>query len=107
MHFCAAHEMRLLVLVFLMGTAVYACGSPTTDTHANIDEAKSEALQQGSIVRGALERSYLIYVPSGALAAGRPLPLVMVFHGAFGTAEAIAAQSRFHCIAKRDGFLVV
>lgn len=52
-------------------------------------------------------RSFRVFVPSGA-EAGRPLPVVLVFHGGGGSAEQIQTDSaRMDAIAEREGFLTV
>ena len=53
-----------------------------------------------------LRRSYLVHVPPQA-AAGRPLPVVVNFHGAGSTAEVIKAYTRMDRAADRDGYLAV
>jgi polyhydroxybutyrate depolymerase len=97
--------LRRWVYVIVTAAALHACGIPG-GTHANF-EAERALLRAGDIIHGDVARSYLIYVPPGARAAGRPLPLVMVFHEAFSTAKSIAAQSKFHHLAKRENFIVV
>lgn len=55
---------------------------------------------------GGLERSYLLHLPA-PLPAGRPLPLVLVFHGGGGRARGIAEHTGFSRLADREGFAVV
>jgi polyhydroxybutyrate depolymerase len=101
----AARGLRRGLLVAMIVAGLYACGSPG-GSHANF-EAERAVLKGGAIIHGDHARSYLVFTPPGAREASRPLPLVMVFHGAFSTANSIAAQSRFHRIAMREGFIVV
>jgi len=101
----AARGLRRWLCVAVMAAALSDCGTPG-GSHADF-ETERAVLTAGAIVHGDHARSYLVYAPPGARKADHPLPLVMVFHGAFSTAKSIAAQSRFHHLAKRDGFIVV
>lgn len=49
-------------------------------------------------------RSYLVHAPAGR--EGR-LPLVLVFHGGFGTADGAERASGFSELSDREGFIVV
>ena len=51
-------------------------------------------------------RTYLVHVPSG-YAPEAPLPLVVVIHGAFDTAEGMERVSGFSRLADREGFIVL
>lgn len=51
-------------------------------------------------------RTYLIHVPPG-YTPDIPLPLVVVIHGAFGTAEGMERISGFSRLADREGFIVL
>jgi polyhydroxybutyrate depolymerase len=53
-----------------------------------------------------LRRSYLVHVPPQA-AQGRPLPLVLNFHGAGSNAEVLKAYTRMDRAADRDGYIAV
>ena len=55
---------------------------------------------------GGLERSYLVHLPAPR-PAGRPLPLVLVFHGAGGRPRGIAEHTGFSRVADREGFIAV
>lgn len=63
---------------------------------------------QGSvdIKLNGFRRSYLVHVPSG-YSPGTPLPLVVVLHGAFDTAEGMAEVSGFSQLAERNNFIVL
>src|SRR5262249_13324839 len=52
------------------------------------------------------KRRYLVHAPPAA-AAGRPLPVVLGFHGGGGRAESFRTMSRLSEVADRHGFLVV
>jgi polyhydroxybutyrate depolymerase len=51
-------------------------------------------------------RTYLVHVPPGYVPE-TPLPLVVVIHGAFDTAEGIERVSGFSRLADREGFIVL
>lgn len=55
---------------------------------------------------GGDERDYLLHAPPN-LAPGRPLPLVLVFHGLPGAPEDMVRITRFNELADDQGFLVV
>ena len=50
-------------------------------------------------------RSYVLYLPS-SFARGRPIPLVLVFHGAGGRGIGMARHTGFSRLAEREGFAV-
>ena len=54
---------------------------------------------------GGAQRMYLLHIPSGAR-ADQPLPLVMVFHGAFADAESARQKTGFDDVADAKGFAV-
>ena len=69
----------------------------------------ASAVSAGTIARGSLQvdgltRTYRLYVPAKVK---KPTPVVLVFHGAGGTGEAIARSSAFDAQGAREGFLVV
>jgi polyhydroxybutyrate depolymerase len=55
---------------------------------------------------GGKGRSYLVHIPSG-YDHERRLPLVVVIHGAFDTAEGIEKRSGFSDLADREDFVVL
>lgn len=61
--------------------------------------------RQGTIRHGGLVRTYLLHVPPAARMS-RPVPLVLVFHGGFGTGQGMVALTGFNDLADRQGFLV-
>jgi polyhydroxybutyrate depolymerase len=56
-----------------------------------------------SLTHGELDRSYLLHVPS----APGPLPLVMMLHGAGGSADFAADETGWSALADQEGFAVV
>jgi polyhydroxybutyrate depolymerase len=59
-----------------------------------------------TITHGGLHRSYLVRVPP-IVSAGRPLPLVINFHGGGGNAKVQKSYSRMDKAADRDGYIAV
>src|SRR3954451_19047981 len=59
-----------------------------------------------TLVAGGVARSYLLFVPSG-YAVGRPLPVVLVFHGGGSQARAMTTHTQFTRVAERERFAVV
>ncbi len=60
----------------------------------------------GAIRHGGLERSYRLYVPTGATADSN-LVLVVALHGGLGSGDQFAENSRFEALAESEGFAVV
>jgi polyhydroxybutyrate depolymerase len=58
-----------------------------------------------SLEHGGLDRSYVLHVPP-SYRPPRPLPLVVVLHGAFNNALGMARDTGFNALADREGFLV-
>jgi polyhydroxybutyrate depolymerase len=59
-----------------------------------------------SLTHQQLRRSYLVHVPPQA-AEGRPLPVVVNFHGGGSNAEVVKAYTRMDRAADRDGYIAV
>lgn len=57
------------------------------------------------IESGGVERTFLVHAPAGMDAEG--LPLVLVFHGRYGTAAGLEAESGFSDLADTEGFIAV
>lgn len=55
---------------------------------------------------GWYQRSYLVHVPPG-YHARKPMPLVVVVHGGFDTAEGMEKFSGFSKLSDREGFVVL
>jgi polyhydroxybutyrate depolymerase len=61
--------------------------------------------QSRSLRVGGLERTYRIYRPAG-LSRARPVPLVVVLHGGFGTGRQAEGSYHWDAQADRRGFVV-
>jgi len=59
-----------------------------------------------SLTHRQLQRSYLVHVPPQAL-AGKPLPVVINFHGGGANAKNQKSYSRMDAAADRDGYVAV
>ena len=92
--------VRCCVMLVLSGLCLAGAGCG-----AGQPAAHSGGLEQRSIEAGGRSRTWL-YAPAPADAPA-PVPLVMVFHGGQGDGRTIARQTRFHEVARREGFAVV
>ena len=59
-----------------------------------------------SLVIGGVTRTYIVRVPP-RVSEGRPLPIVLAFHGGGGTASGFKAYAGLDALADREGFVVV
>lgn len=60
------------------------------------------SLESHSIEHDGRNRSYLLYTPP----SDTPLPLVLVFHGGYGSPDQMARTTRMHDLAANQGFIV-
>jgi polyhydroxybutyrate depolymerase len=89
----------------LPSSALSKIESPwTTGTHVACSSDPRAGDTRGSLVSDGVRRTYLLHVPRH-LAAGRHLPLVLVFHGLGGDATQRAGY--WSRVADRYGFVVV
>lgn len=101
-----------------VGTPVSAAGTPAGERGSPVPEispastATRSPLQfrtgttTGTIRHDGLERSYRLYVPSGAK-ADADLAMVVALHGGLGSADQFADNSQFEGLAEDSGFVVV
>ncbi len=59
-----------------------------------------------SLVISGVTRTYIVHVPP-RVSEGRPLPIVLAFHGGGGTASGFKAYAGLDALADREGFVVV
>lgn len=88
----------LLLAVSVLLAASLACGRSAAT------EQPSDSLITTMV--GGLERTYELYIPAG-IAAGEEIPLVFVFHGYGGNAQAARLISGFNRLADNNQFIVV
>jgi polyhydroxybutyrate depolymerase len=86
--------MRGLLFAILVMASAMAVGAPVPGDH------------EFSLTVGTLKRSYLVHVPPQA-GAGKPLPIVLNFHGGGGNAGNQKSYSRMDEAADRDGYIAV
>jgi polyhydroxybutyrate depolymerase len=74
------------------------------------DASSSAALGPGTFERsfkvGDQQRTYRIHIPP-SFSAGKPLSLVLAFHGHYGTGDVMARMTHFDVVSDRNGFVVV
>jgi polyhydroxybutyrate depolymerase len=94
--------------VFLL--SYHATPLSAGEISTNIAFQGQRRLAQGQYTRRltveGLERSYLLYIPSG-LNAGTQAPVIIALHGGGGTPEILSRQTELHERAGRAGFIVV
>jgi poly(3-hydroxybutyrate) depolymerase len=79
-----------------------ALGIPATPLAAQTPGVE----QRRTLEVAGARRGYLLYLPS-SWQRGRPVPLVLVFHGAGGRSAGMARHTGFSRVAEREGFAVV
>lgn len=96
----AAHRTRRSRLLRGLGAslALLLAACQTTPAHSN-DSSQSMRF-------GGLDRSWIVHLPAH-YDASRKWPLVLVFHGLFGTSSQMEDLTGFDAVADRDGFIVV
>lgn len=60
-----------------------------------------------TVVTGSINRSYLVYRPSGTGSADKPRPLVIVLHGANASGNVMSSYSGFNDLAEKNNFIVL
>jgi polyhydroxybutyrate depolymerase len=112
MRFCKG-KIDLLAAIALAG--LISVQGQIAPSHSG--ERIAHALPQGRQQLGAgeytrhltvngLERSYLLHIPDG-LDPRSPVPVILAFHGGFGTAKYFAQTTEIHERAGQAGFVVV
>jgi polyhydroxybutyrate depolymerase len=93
------------VFLFLPILALLAFGCTASLPKGRVAGAKTYKNSVDIQING-FRRTYLVHVPSG-YAPEIPLPLVVVIHGAFDTAEGMERISGFSRLADQEGFIVL
>ena len=95
--------LRLLIIPLIALSIVAAC-TPRLDNRATKGaQTYQRAMDYYS---GAYQRSYRLHIPAH-YSPSEAMPLVVVIHGAFDTAEGIEKVSGFSELADREKFLVL
>ena len=85
--------MRIVLVIATLALLVPAAAASPTGT-----------VSRGSVQVDGLTRTYRAYVPTRPK---KPAPVVLVFHGGFGTGARVASQTGFDAEAERRGFIAV
>jgi polyhydroxybutyrate depolymerase len=85
---------------------IFAAALLFLDAIGGTEAALDAGDHEFTITHDGLRRSYLVHVPPVAN-AGKPLPLVVNFHGGGGNAAVQKAYSRMDQAANRDGYIAV
>jgi len=95
----------LLVFLSVLASLLFAgCGSAAQLSTARAKTASGVTATQLTVkTPEGRERSYILYVPTGG---SKPKPLVLVFHGAEGTAEQTSQETDFVQVAAQDGSIL-
>jgi polyhydroxybutyrate depolymerase len=94
-------------LVRASGAIALALGAHAAVLHAQAVPASAPAPvgESRTLQTGGVTRRYFLYLPT-TWHRGRPVPLVLVFHGGGGRASGIAPHTGFSRLAEREGFVV-
>ncbi len=99
------YTRSVLVLVGVLASLLFAgCGSAAQLPRAHAKAALGVSATHVTVMTPeGRERSYVLYVPTGG---PRRRPLVLVFHGAEGTAEQTTQETDFVQVAAQSGSVV-
>jgi polyhydroxybutyrate depolymerase len=89
----------------LVAGAVIAFGA-CLGAPAQPQQAVGPGDHRGSITVGGMERTFRFHVPP-TYERGRPVPLVLAFHGRAGTGRSMERLTGFNRVADSSGFIVV
>lgn len=95
--------LRTLYLLLALSPIVAGCTASLPEGPVVGPQTYKNSLD---IEINGFRRTYLVHVPRG-YAPDTPLPLVVVIHGAFDTAEGMERVSGFSRLADREGFIVL
>ena len=92
-------------LIFLFILSLFQAGCATSLPKDHVEGGKTYKNAVDLRING-FRRTYLVHIPSG-YKPETPLPLVVVIHGAFDTADGMEKFTRFSQLADREGFMVL
>jgi polyhydroxybutyrate depolymerase len=101
--FAGCRRIQAFILALFVGLILNACASSLplrVEQGGGTYEAKVDTLFQGS------QRTYRVHLPP-SYDSRRPLPLVIVLHGALGNARSIERSSRFSDLADEKNFIAL
>jgi len=94
------------VLLFMLILSLFPAGCTATLPKDQIFVGPQTYKNAMDMRINGFPRTYLVHIPSG-YQPGTALPMVVVIHGAFDTAERIEEISGFSRLADRDGLIVL
>lgn len=89
----------------VIGTIIFAAGLKVCDS-AQTNPPTNGLSIRGELTHGGLQRSYQIYIPD-TLDEKSFSPMVMVFHGGFGSGKRISRRVGMNAVADKEKFIVV
>ena len=98
----------------VFGIVMFVAGLPACDGAQTGNQASQKSSQystgsghnvSGKIMHDGLMRNYLLYIPD-SLKEEHDIPLVLVFHGGFGSGARIARRVGMNAIADKEKFIV-
>lgn len=99
-------QARLAALLFLMALAFLAAGSrAATSQSLEVPSVQKGRTVERSFAFGGRERCYLLRVPA-SYDGKKPLPLILAFHGGYGTAEGEERLTGLSALGEKKGFIV-
>jgi polyhydroxybutyrate depolymerase len=101
--------MKRAVLSFALVVLLVSCGGGRRIGPADAGALPSRLTPgeyEVSVTHGGRSRYYLVYIPESA-SVGRPLPLLIAFHGGGGNPSQFKRSAGIDQVAEREGFLVV
>lgn len=101
--YSSAHLWKTLLFLFILSEFPVGCTATLPKDHI-----MGPKTYEGTVdIRiNGFRRTYLVHVPSG-YRPEIPVPLVVVLHGAFDTAEGMEKSSGFSLLADREQFIVL
>jgi polyhydroxybutyrate depolymerase len=112
--FSLGQYLRSALYTVVVGIVIFVAGMPACDgaRPGHQDSQQSRQYSTGSghnvareMVHDGLIRKYLLYIPD-SLEQVDNAPLVLVFHGGFGSGKRIAGRVGMNAIADREKFIV-
>lgn len=73
--------------------------------NSNRESAIAKDMVLESLSYQGTSRSYYLHIPS-SYQSGKPMPLVLAFHGGRGRGDRLAINTRLNDVASREGFIV-